>query len=80
MKIYNKHSVAIFQNILPQNSFPENPSMAVVCITYSMHKFDPVDVDFLSCVFFGREGEGKRPNLGASLLHKTPKLLMVAAM
>ena len=54
--------------------------MALAYITYSTHKFDLADVDFLSCVFFGRGEEGKRPKLGASLLHKTPKLLMVAAM
>ena len=54
--------------------------MALAYITYSTHKLDLADVDFLSCVSFGRGEEGKRPKLGASLLHKTPKLLMVAAM
>ena len=54
--------------------------MAVAYITYSTHEFDLADVDFLSCVFFGRGEEGKRPKLGTSLLHKTLKLLMVAAM
>ena len=54
--------------------------MALACITYSTRKLDLADVDFLSCVSFGRGEEGKRPKLGASLLHKTPKLLMVAAM
>ena len=54
--------------------------MAVVYITYSKHEIDLADLDFLPCVFFGMGGEGKRPKLGASLLDKTPKLLMVAAM
>ena len=54
--------------------------MAIAYIIYSTHEFDLADVDFLSCVFFGRGEEGKRSKLGASLLHKTPKLLMVAAM
>ena len=45
--------------------------MAVVYITYSTHKFDLADVDFLSCVSFGRERECKRHKLGATLLHKT---------
>ena len=54
--------------------------MAIAYITYSTHEFDLADVDFLSCVFFGRGEEGKRPKLGTSLLHKTLKLLMVAAM
>ena len=54
--------------------------MDVAYITYSTHEFDLADVNFLSSVFFGRGEEGNRPKLGASLLHKTPKLLMVAAM
>ena len=54
--------------------------MDVAYITYSTHEFDLADVNFLSCVFFGRGEEGNRPKLGASLLRKAPKLLMVAAM